>query len=214
MCSEQSLADALEKLQASTLDTSTGRMSTSPHEYIAADYDWPHEYIAAELLRVTSEGMYNVESAIRFAELLRVPLAYISDTFTTFQTTLFHQQWAGDPLELYAATTLLVVIELLRQQTAQEAPQLPLDAVVELKELLKHAADLVVLAHSRFIELTNLQGKGIPDEMKHRIEQSFGVGVTALSHDVWSRIGNSKYNVFARGLRCKTECFGPKALEL
>ena len=203
MCSEQSLADALEELQASTqLDA------------VAADYDWPHEYIAAELLRVTSEGMYNVESAIRFAEPLRVPLAYISDTFTTFQTTPFHQQWAGDPLELYAATTLLEVNELLRQQTAQEAPQLPPAAVVELKELQKHAADLVVLAHSRYIELTNLLGKGIPDEMKHRMEQSLGVGVTALSLDVWSRIGTSMYNVYTRGLRCKTECFGPRTFEL
>jgi hypothetical protein len=103
-------------------------------------------------------------------------------------------------LELRAARALKEVDELLRQQTAQEAPALPPAAVEQLKLLQRHAQDVVVLVHSRYIDQKILQCKGIPTELLLCLEATFGTG---FIHDVslWSRLGNSKYHIFTRGLR-------------
>ena len=149
--------------------------------------------IAAELQRVASEGV----AIVAGAECLQVQLAYTSNTFMAFMTTV---HWPGDGLELRAAHALNEVDELLRQQTAQEAPALPPAAVEQLKLLQRHAQDVVVLVHSRYIDQKILQCKGIPTELLLCLEATFGTG---FIHDVslWSRLGNSKYHIFTRGLR-------------
>ena len=156
-------------------------------------YDYEID-IAAELQRVASEG---VAAIVAGAECLQVQLAYTSNTFMAFMTTV---HWPGDGLELRAAHALNEVDELLRQQTAQEAPALPPAAVEQLKLLQRHAQDVVVLVHSRYIDQKILQCKGIPTELLLCLEATFGTGLT---HDVslWSRLGNSKYHIFTRGLR-------------
>ena len=156
-------------------------------------YDYEID-IAAELQRVASEG---VAAIVAGAECLQVQLAYTSNTFMAFMTTV---HWPGDGLELRAAHALNEVDELLRQQTAQEAPALPPAAVEQLKLLQRHAQDVVVLVHSRYIDQKILQCKGIPTELLLCLEATFGTG---FIHDVslWSRLGNSKYHIFTRGLR-------------
>jgi hypothetical protein len=156
-------------------------------------YDYEID-IAAELQRVASEG---VAAIVAGAECLQVQLAYTSNTFMAFMTTV---HWPGDGLELRAAHALNEVDELLRQQTAQEAPALPPAAVEQLKLLQRHAQDVVVLVHSRYIDQKILQCKGIPTELLLCLEATFGTG---FIHDdsLWSRLGNSKYHIFTRGLR-------------
>ena len=156
-------------------------------------YDYEID-IAAELQRVASEG---VAAIVAGAECLQVQLAYTSNIFMAFMTTV---HWPGDGLELRAAHALNEVDELLRQQTAQEAPALPPAAVEQLKLLQRHAQDVVVLVHSRYIDQKILQCKGIPTELLLRLEATFGTG---FIHDdsLWSRLGNSKYHIFTRGLR-------------
>ena len=159
-------------------------------------YDYEID-IAAELQRVASEG---VAAIVAGAECLQVQLAYTSNTFMAFMTTV---HWPGDGLELRAAHALNEVDELLRQQTAQEAPALPPAAVEQLKLLQRHAQDVVVLVHSRYIDQKILQcKKGIPTELLLCLEATFGTG---FIHDddvsLWSRLGNSKYHIFTRGLR-------------
>jgi hypothetical protein len=108
--------------------------------------------------------------------------------------------WPGDGLELRAAHALHEVDELLRQQTAQEAPALPPAAVEQLKLLQRHAQDVVVLVHCRYINQNILQCKSIPTELLLCLEATYGTG---LNHDasLWSRLGNSKYHIFTHGLR-------------
>ena len=156
-------------------------------------YDYEID-IAAELQRVASEG---VAAIVAGAECLQVQLAYTSNTFMAFMTTV---HWPGDGLELRAAHALNEVDELLRQQTAQEAPALPPAAVEQLKLLQRHVQDVVVLVHCRYINQNILQCKSIPTELLLCLEATYGTG---LNHDasLWSRLGNSKYHIFTHGLR-------------
>ena len=156
-------------------------------------YDYEID-IAAELQRVASEG---VAAIVAGAECLQVQLAHTSNTLAFMPTV----HLPGDGLELRAALALQEVDELLlRQQTAQAAPALPPAAVEQLKLLQRHAQDVVVLVHSRYIDQKILQCKGIPTELLLCLEATFGTG---FIHDVslWSRLGNSKYHIFTRGLR-------------
>ena len=104
--------------------------------------------IAAELLHIADEGLAVVANAVHLADclLLRVQLGDISDTFADIKTTPadYHQHPRGDYLELRAANALKQVDELLRQQTALEAPPLPPAAIAELKLLQRHAQDVAV----------------------------------------------------------------------
>jgi hypothetical protein len=103
-------------------------------------------------------------------------------------------------LELDAARALCQIDELLRQQTMQEASPLPPTAVAKLYILQRVAQDVAVLANSRFIDPQILQRQGIPPELLLHLEASFGT--TVLNNDaLWSRIGNSKYHIFTRGVR-------------
>ena len=156
-------------------------------------YDYEID-IAAELQRVASEG---VAAIVAGAECLQVQLAYTSNTFMAFMTTV---HWPGDGLELRAAHALNEVDELLRQQTAQEAPALPPAAVEQLKLLQRHAQDVVVLVHSRYIDQKILQCKGIPTELLRCLEATYGTGLFK-DDSLWSRLGNSKYHIFGNGVR-------------
>jgi hypothetical protein len=154
-------------------------------------YDYEID-IAAELQRVASQGV----AIVADAECLQVQLAHTSNIMTFMPTV----HWPGDGLELRAAHALHEVDELLRQQTAQEALALPPAAVEQLKLLQRHAQDVVVLVHSRYINQNILQCKGIPTELLLCLEATYGTG---LNHDasLWSRLGNSKYHIFTHGLR-------------
>jgi hypothetical protein len=155
-------------------------------------YDYEID-IAAELQRVASEGV----AIVAGAECLQVQLAHTSNTLAFMPTV----HWPGDGLELRAALALHEVDELLlRQQTAQEAPALPPAAVEQLKLLQRHAQDVVVLVHCRYINQNILQCKSIPTELLLCLEATYGTG---LNHDasLWSRLGNSKYHIFTHGLR-------------
>jgi len=104
-----------------------------------------------------------------------------------------------DKLERRAALALLEVDELLRQQAEEEAPPLPTAAVQDLKQLQQRYQDIAVLACSRGINQSLLQGKGIPDVLLARLEAAFG---QALQDDgLWSRLGNSKYHIFTQGVQ-------------
>ena len=152
--------------------------------------------IAAELQRVAFEGLAFVGHAIRLAECLRGQLAHIT---LSLETVLANQHHApGDDVELCAATSLLQVDELLRQQSAKEVLPLPLMAKTQLTLLQRHLQDMAVLASSRFIDQTILQDKKIPKELLWRLEASFGTQALA-NDDLWSRLGNCKYNVFTKG---------------
>jgi hypothetical protein len=157
-------------------------------------YDYEID-IAAELQRVASEG---VAAIVAGAECLQVQLAHTSNTLAFMPTV----HWPGDGLELRAALALQEVDELLllRQQTAQAAPALPPAPVEQLKLLQRHAQDVVVLVHCRYINQNILQCKSIPTELLLCLEATYGTG---LNHDasLWSRLGNSKYHIFTRGLR-------------
>jgi hypothetical protein len=155
-------------------------------------YDYEID-IAAELQRVASEGV----AIVAGAECLQVQLAHTSNTLAFMPTV----HWPGDGLELRAALALQEVDELLlRQQTAQQAPALPPAAVEQLKSLQRHAQDVVVLVHCRYINQNILRCKSIPTELLLCLEATYGTG---LNHDasLWSRLGNSKYHIFTHGLR-------------
>ena len=128
---------------------------------------------------------------------MQVQLAHTRNTLAFMPTV----HWPGDGLELRAALSLQEVDELLLlQQTAQAAPALPPAAVEQLKLLQRHVQDVVVLVHCRYINQNILQCKSIPTELLLCLEATFGTG---FIHDVslWSRLGNSKYHIFTRGLR-------------
>ena len=163
-------------------------------EYNLQD-DNPDFDISTELLRMTSKGLFVVENAISQAECLWKQLAYISYTFQKF----INMPDSYD-LELDAARALCQIDELLRQQTMQESSPLPPTAVAKLYILQRVAQDVAVLANSRFIDPQILQRQGIPPELLLHLEASFGT--TVLNNDaLWSRIGNSKYHIFTRGVR-------------
>ena len=168
-------------------------------DYDVAGQDGDHDIdVGAELLRTGVEGLASVGKAIWTAECLRAPLREISHTFRTIP--LHDHQLPGDDFEFCAANALKDVDELLRQQTEREALPLPAAAVRELKVLQRHAQDVAVLANSRFVNQKIMQGhKGIPVELLLRLEASFGEALS--DHALWSRLGNSKYNLFTRGLK-------------
>ena len=157
--------------------------------------------VEGELLRVATEGLIVVANATAAAASLRLQLASVKKTFELVQRIHpFPQHPGGDDLELCAAKALQAVDELLRQQAAHEALPLPPEAVEELKLLQKHAQDCAVLACSRFLSQAILQRRGIAPELLSRFEAAFTPA--ALQDDgLWSRLGNSKYHVFAVGNR-------------
>ena len=159
--------------------------------------------IAAELLHIADEGLAVVANAVHLADclLLRVQLGDISDTFADIKTTPadYHQHYRGDYLELRAANALKQVDELLRQQTALEAPPLPPAAIAELKVLQRHAQDVAVLLCGRFIDQRILRTRHIPAEMLHRLNTSF-TATSLADVTLRSRLGNSKTKVFQPGV--------------
>ena len=178
-------------------------MSCSHIHRLLKDCDWPRQEdyrevdIPAELQRVAREGLGVLGRATWISEWLRKPLLHITTMFT-FMQAHHHAPW--DDLEPCTAIALTQVDELLRQQTASEVPPLPEEAVELLKVLQRHAQDVVILAHSRFINQAILRGKGIPRELRDRLEASFGE--TAIADDaLYSRLGNSKYQAFTKGDR-------------
>ena len=124
-----------------------------PYIFEGEGYDFTgqddfHEVdIAAELLRLAV-----CLRSVAEAECLRRPLEYISHMFRTTTLADVH-----DDLEPCSATALRQVDELLRQQTAEEAPPLPAKALEELKVLQRLAQDVAVLANSRSIDQQILQ---------------------------------------------------------
>ena len=162
--------------------------------------------IAAELLHIADEGLAVVANAVHLADclLLRVQLADISDTFADIKTTPadYHQHPRGDYLELRAANALKQVDELLRQQTALEAPPLPPAAIAELKVLQRHAQDVAVLLCSRFIDQRILHTRHIPPELLSRLNTSFSA-TSLTDHTLRSRLGNSKTKMFQPGVSHK-----------
>ena len=178
------------------------------HEALQAytGHDSPQEIdidIAAELLHIADEGLAVVANAVHLADclLLRVQLGDISDTFADIKTTPadYHQHPRGDYLELRAANALKQVDELLRQQTALEAPPLPPAAIAELKVLQRHAQDVAVLLCGRFIDQRILRTRHIPAELLHRLNTSF-TATSLADVTLWSRLGNSKTKVFQPGV--------------
>jgi hypothetical protein len=158
--------DALRVLQLLLLGAAgLIMMMTDWHAY---DYEID---IAAELQRVASEGV----AILAGAECLQVQLAHTSNTMAFMPTV----HWPGDGLEMRAALALQEVDELLlRQQTAQQAPALPPAAVEQLKLLQRHAQDVVVLVHCRYINQNILQCKSIPTELLLCLEATYGTGLS------------------------------------
>ena len=175
------------------------------YEYDDEDYGFQEIDIdiAAELLHIADEGLAVVANAVHLADclLLRVQLGDISDTFADIKTTPadYHQHPRGDYLELRAANALKQVDELLRQQTALEAPPLPPAAIAELKVLQRHAQDVAVLLCGRFIDQRILRTRRIPAEMLHRLNTSF-TATSLADVTLRSRLGNSKTKVFQPGV--------------
>jgi len=157
--------------------------------------DWQaYVDIAAEIQRMASEGV----AIIAGAEFLQVQLAHTSNTLAFMPTV----HLPGDGLELRAALALQEVDDLLLlSQTAQAAPALPPAAVMQqLKALQRHAQDVVVLVHSRYINQNILQCRGIPTELLRCLEATYGTGLFK-DDSLWSRLGNSKYHIFGNGVR-------------
>ena len=151
--------------------------------------------LIAELRRLSFEGLPVIEHACLLAESLRTPLAHVHTTFRRFAVHQLHSP--DDDLELHAATALRQVDELLRQQQAGEAQPLPALAVNRLKVVQRCAQDAALLANSRWINQRILRRQKMPSELVLRLERSFGVATS--DNDLWTRLGNSKYNVFTKG---------------
>jgi len=180
-----------------------------------AEMGWPQYYadlesfdfaefceidIAIELDRLSSEGLRFVEAPTLQAGDLPAQLANVHHTLRYVSTVA---QWPlilhDDMLEWRAALALLDVDELLRQQAEEEVPPLPTAAVQDLKQLQQRYQDIAVLACSRGIDQSLLQGKGIPEVLLARLQAAFG---HALQDDgLWSRLGNAKYHIFTQGAR-------------
>ena len=194
-----------EALQAYTGHDSPQEFEFEDDEYEYEDYGFQEIDIdiAAELLHIADEGLAVVANAVHLADclLLRVQLGDISDTFADIKKTPadYHQHPRGDYLELRAANALKQVDELLRQQTALEAPPLPPAAIAELKVLQRHAQDVAVLLCARFIDQRILRTRRIPAEMLHRLNTSF-TATSLADVTLWSRLGNSKTKVFQPGV--------------
>ena len=196
-----------EALQAYTGHDSPQEFEFEDDEYAHEDEDYGFQEIdidiAAELLHIADEGLAVVANAVHLADclLLRVQLGDISDTFADIKTTPadYHQHYRGDYLELRAANALKQVDELLRQQTALEAPPLPPAAIAELKVLQRHAQDVAVLLCGRFIDQRILRTRRIPAEMLHRLNTSF-TATSLADVTLRSRLGNSKTKVFQPGV--------------
>ena len=171
-----------------------------------------HDHIAAELLRVASAGLTAVNHAIWLEEHMRAKLMNIRSTFTYIQHLyLNHSQGIrSDDLELSAANALNEIDGMLQQEQilaergnpkAQAPTPLSQAVVQELKLLQLIVQDVVVLACSRYIDMSLLMTPGIPSQMLSRLVAVFTEA--SLFEDnalLWSRIGNSKHQVFRQGL--------------
>ena len=180
-------------------------------DYVEQEDDFRKIDIASELLRLSCEGIQEMEKATLVADCLRLQLAtvkyildYVSDTAYLLP--------AGDDLELLAARALRQIDEVLRRQAEQEAPPLPAVAVKRLKLLQRHSQDIAVLACSRFICQTILRSQGISPELLTHLEAAFWKAALQ-DEDLWSRIGNSKFHVFTEGMKFGTRlyCRGRKS---
>jgi hypothetical protein len=170
-------------------------------DYFAEDCQWPlwtfnvdgfrDIDVIAELRHKTILAMFIIEDAVGLARVLWRPLAMLKE-----MPGWLHSD--GDDLEQHAATSLMKIDELLRQQIANEAPPLPSAAVKDLKLLQQFAQDIVVLASCRFIDQRMLQDRGIPRSIVIRWKTSF-CPAALQNDDLWSRLGNSKYQIFNKG---------------
>ena len=150
------------------------------------------EDIAAELLSKATKGLSVVRSTIRTAEWLREQLVSVIETLSLFTSTSAdqHRHWRDDDLELRSANALRHVDQLLLRQMSVVAQE-------ELKMLQMILQDVALLACSRGVDETILRTKGIQPQLLDRLEASFQ---GALTNDLWSRLGNSKYHCFTEGV--------------
>jgi len=111
----------------------------------------------------------------------------------------------GDDLELRTGKAFLEVDGLLSRQDSLDDPVLQPEAVTALKQLHRHCMDVLSIACGRFLDPTVLHCRGIPTELKVRLEAALGINDLRGDTRLWSIIGNSKYHVYTPTAAYKTK---------
>jgi len=172
--------------------------------------------IIGKLSHLSIEGLALVEKAVLAAaggcddgffglvlgDCLRLQLATVKLTLEAVSDSVkVVYRPAGDDLEYCIARSLSFVDDVLREQAAQETIPLPKLALKSLGVLQRHMQDISVLVCSRGIPLESLtRTRRISRELESRLEKAFGRAVIHFHGLLWSRLGNSKHQLFHQGL--------------
>ena len=167
-------------------ESDKGEESDDPRLDIFAQID-----IEAALLQAATEGLSVIQRD--GLEILSDPLGCVRNFFELIIRS--EKTGCGDDLvEIRAASCFKLVDKLLRTHVP-----LPLAAVEDLSQLRNQLQDIVVLPCSRGLDQKDLHGRGLPQELRVRLEAA--LGEKALTNLHWlSLLGNSKQHMFMNGI--------------
>ena len=156
--------------------------------------------ITDELLKASNEALNAWAMAVRADDsgVLKAPLANVCNLMVDVSLGRFmvFLEIPSDDLEPRAGRAFMEVDKLLRQQASAEDPPLQLAALMALKLLHRHSVGVLTLACGRFLSQTVMHRRGIPPELKARLEAALGLGDLKEHEELWSRFGNSKFHVW------------------
>lgn len=152
--------------------------------------------IESEILQAATDGMSVIQ---------REGLQILSDLLGCvrhfFLEDIMCSEREGCPLEgddlveLRSASCFKHVDRLLRLSV----PQWPAATTDDLSQLRNHLQDLVVLSCCRGLDQKELHGRGLPQQLRVRLEAA--LGANALTNLKWlSLFGNSKQHIFMTGI--------------
>jgi len=156
--------------------------------------------IKDELLNAANDALEVWATAVRADEtgFLCASLRNVSELMKSIRLGNFFVflEFEGDDLELRTGKAFLEVDGLLSRQDSLDDPVLQPEAVTALKQLHRHCMDVLSIACGRFLDPTVLHCRGIPTELKFRLEAALGINDLRDDTRLWSIFGNSKYHVY------------------
>mmetsp|Transcript_31493 Transcript_31493/g.104373 ORF Transcript_31493/g.104373 Transcript_31493/m.104373 type:complete len:771 (-) Transcript_31493:79-2391(-) len=138
------------------------------------------------LAPAAAKALTAVELAIEETPAIQVQLTGASNVFQSIAGGAGVAP--GDEVDRRAADALASVDALVQEH-----------AGLALKEVQRRAQDVLMLACTRFMDKAALEDKGIPLEVRERLNEACQKDVLLDHSDLWSRLGNAKYHLFTHG---------------
>ena len=108
------------------------------------------------------------------------------------------EQHLYDVRDCTAAAALLSIEYVFRCGLEQGWAVTKSNAFLELQKL---GQDVAILVCSRFIDQSRLRQRGITGDLQTRLIAAFGFPFGLADDMLWSRLGNSKHNLFTQGAK-------------